>query len=452
MNDLFNGLNPSALFAGGIFAAVIAGWNQVKSFLNYLQRFLVVEVRMEPRVASIVYEEMRTEWKRIPHGLFRVFDNTLLMTSGAKRPVPFIMHEPFKFILYYRGKQFAFFHAGDHVLRFFRGCFDVDAVMKSAYLRRYDLLSVKERSVRASRFVTRQKFGPVSEYSRQAMFAHRNASSGDEIAPKESSDDSSFKVCDHRLETPVFHSRSEFKDESKDDPLHGRYFPENQRVILEDAATWMRSESWYAERALPWRRGWLSFGPPGTGKSTLAEYTARYLGVPLYVWHLKTYDDPSFHQDWAAMERPCVALFDDFDAVFEGRKPTDPSTQLTFDCLLNTLSGPGELSNGVLTVFTTNNPASIDDALARPFPGAPEAQMITRPGRIDRVLELGFISLDQAIEVMRIVTRDDEESLQEAIDRLKSNSSLDNLTPILALDAARYVVQSKLVPTTKENS
>lgn len=437
-------ITPSTLFAGGIFAAVMAGWSQVKSLASSLTRIVVVQVNLEAQAASILYEYLRLNWKEGPTGKLRVFDSSLKLTSGKRRPVPFLMADYDQSKLFYTGKKFVFMSPRDTRLRYVRGMFDLNLTLKEAYEARYSLMDASEQSSKSSRFVTIQKFGPVSETARQFALRGGRSGSNDEAVEPTADLSDIFRLMDHRLETPVFHFRSEFVEEFRSDPLKGRYFTKEQRFLLEDAVCWLASESWYADRVLPWRMGWLVFGPPGTGKSTIAEYAARLLGIPIYIWHLKTYDDPSFHENWVSMERPCVALFDDFDTSFNGRKSVDPEMKLTFDCLLNILSGPGDLSNGVLSIFCTNNPETFDPALASPKTGGKEKDMVTRPGRIDRVLEMNYISLDEATEVMRLVTLEDESALQEAVNSLKSHGT-DKLTPISALTAARVVLQRKLV-------
>jgi len=443
-------ITPSTLFAGGVFAAIMAGWSQVKSLAASLTRIVVVQVDLESQAASVLYEYLRLNWKEGPTGKLRVFDYSLKLTNGKRRPVPFLMADYDQSKLFYAGKKFVFMCPRDMRLRYVRGMFDLNATLKEAYQTRYSLMDASEQSSRSSRFVTIQKFGPVSETARQFALRGGKSGSNDEVAEAPVGLSDSFRLMDHRLETPVFHSRSEFAEESRSDPLKGRYFSKEQQQLLDDAIQWLSSESWYADRVLPWRMGWTVFGPPGTGKSTIAEYAARLLGIPIYVWHLKTYDDPSFHEGWVAMERPCVALFDDFDTSFNGRKPVDPEMKLTFDCLLNTLSGPGDLSNGVLSIFCTNLPETFDPALASPRHGGKEKDMVTRPGRIDRVVEMGYISLDEAIRVMRLVTLDDDFALQEAVNSLKSRGT-DKLTPISALTAARVVLQRKLVDERLSN-
>ena len=59
--------------------------------------------------------------------------------------------------------------------------------------------------------------------------------------------------------------------------------------------------------------------------------------------------------------------------------------KLTFDGLLNCIDGV-ERSDGVFIVLTTNNIEKIDPSLGRPKSN--EKELSTRPGRIDRVVEL----------------------------------------------------------------
>ena len=39
-----------------------------------------------------------------------------------------------------------------------------------------------------------------------------------------------------------------------------------KQLLLEDANDFMSSESWYGQRGIPWQRGWLLYGVPGSGK------------------------------------------------------------------------------------------------------------------------------------------------------------------------------------------
>ena len=82
-----------------------------------------------------------------------------------------------------------------------------------------------------------------------------------------------------------------------------------------------------------------------------------------------------------AAAAPCIALLEDIDATFDGRKGM--GKHLTFDCLLNCIDG-AERIEGVFVILTTNDFSKVDAALG----GGGQ----TRPGRVDRVFELPLLN------------------------------------------------------------
>jgi hypothetical protein len=157
--------------------------------------------------------------------------------------------------------------------------------------------------------------------------------------------------------------------------------------LVSDIARWGKCRDWYESHGVPWKMGFLLHGPPGTGKTALVRAVAERFDYPVYSYDLATLHNDELRRKWLEMlsNTPCIALFDDIDAVFTGR---ESKHEVTFDCLLNCLDGV-EKSDGVLTFVTTNNPDAIDPALVQ----FSDAGVCTRPGRIDRVIEMGPLDL-----------------------------------------------------------
>ena len=44
-----------------------------------------------------------------------------------------------------------------------------------------------------------------------------------------------------------------------------------ERLLL-DAKDFLKTETWYSERGIPWRRGYLLHGVPGSGKTSISKY------------------------------------------------------------------------------------------------------------------------------------------------------------------------------------
>lgn len=182
--------------------------------------------------------------------------------------------------------------------------------------------------------------------------------------------------------------------------------------LVHESKFWKSNEQWYRERNIPWRRGVLLHGPPGTGKTALIRAIAEELDMPVFIYDLASLLNNELQQAWSNMlsQTPCMAVIEDIDAVFHGRTNVIAGDQpgLTFDCLLNCLDGI-QRANGLFVVITTNHIERIDPAL-----GVPENGISSRPGRIDRALYLGPLSEFSRIRIAsRIVP--DRVDLQEKL-------------------------------------
>lgn len=156
--------------------------------------------------------------------------------------------------------------------------------------------------------------------------------------------------------------------------------------VMADARWFHQSESWYNSLGIPYRRGYLLTGSPGTGKSTLALVLASELDYNLYTLDLA---DPALNDArlgalMISLEERSLVLVEDVDALFSGRV-SSANNHLTFSGVINALDGL-LAGRSRLLVLTTNHPERLDPALCR-------------PGRVDRTFTFGPASPDQALRL-----------------------------------------------------
>ncbi len=223
--------------------------------------------------------------------------------------------------------------------------------------------------------------------------------------------------------------------------LAGLVFPQRIKDLIREIEMWRASRQWYKERGIPWKRGWLLYGPPGTGKTALARAFAEDLNLPIYVFSLAELSNHELTKAWTDMQVnvPCIALLEDFDNVFHGREnvsrrhlppplllaapregaPADsrPAAPLTFDCLLNCLDGV-ERSDGIFTIITTNDLGKIDPALGQPrqLPDGTVEFISTRPGRLDKAVELTYLEMADKRALAARILADYPEELARVLD------------------------------------
>jgi chaperone BCS1 len=138
--------------------------------------------------------------------------------------------------------------------------------------------------------------------------------------------------------------------------------------VLEDAQRFLASEQWYTDMGIPWRRGYLLYGPPGNGKSSLITALAGALKRSVCVLNLSSLalTDEAVTNLLGEAPEGSLILLEDVDAVFTGRERSSGNeSKLSFNGLLNALDGV-TAQQGRMVFMTTNHLEKLDPALVRP--------------------------------------------------------------------------------------
>jgi len=150
-----------------------------------------------------------------------------------------------------------------------------------------------------------------------------------------------------------------------------------QEELVGDISTFLRSEADYARLGIPWHRGYLFYGEPGGGKTSLATALATEFNKDIYVISLGALDsDEALNASINDVGKNAILLLEDIDIIREARdREDDTKDTITMQMLLNVLDGVFT-PHGMITIMTTNRREALDEA-------------IIRSGRVDKELHVG---------------------------------------------------------------
>ncbi|KAI8803357.1 P-loop containing nucleoside triphosphate hydrolase protein [Cladochytrium replicatum] len=181
--------------------------------------------------------------------------------------------------------------------------------------------------------------------------------------------------------------------------------------IIHDIKEFYESETWYADRGIPYRRGYLFYGHPGTGKTSLVTALAGELQLNIYVINLSgLLSDEGLSQMMVSTSSKCILLLEDVDAALASTNRAEKTPQngarrelqVTLSGLLNALDGAAA-QEGRIVVMTTNHIEKLDPALIR-------------PGRVDRKIFFDLATQWQARELFLQFFRGSDESHEALAD------------------------------------
>ena len=161
--------------------------------------------------------------------------------------------------------------------------------------------------------------------------------------------------------------------------------------LIDDITTFEKSEKWYNERSISYKRGYLFEGPPGNGKTSLSLSLAQKLKRDIYFLNDDLDNNAALNRAVQGLKPNSILALEDVDCMFNKRvvkEGTKEENSFNFSTLLNCLDGAFSKEN-VITIMTTNHLDKLDPALIR-------------TGRIDMKLKINNPSKQLIEQYMRI--------------------------------------------------
>jgi len=148
------------------------------------------------------------------------------------------------------------------------------------------------------------------------------------------------------------------------------------------------TSNWYHKHGIPYKRSYLFYGPPGSGKSSFIHAMAGI--VKRNVYYLQPahplFTDDMLRNSIIHAEKNSIIVMEDIDALFdENRNSKSEKCPLTFSGLLNALDGLTNI-DGHIFVLTTNYIERLDPALIR-------------DGRVDYRIEFPNATREQVVDM-----------------------------------------------------
>lgn len=219
--------------------------------------------------------------------------------------------------------------------------------------------------------------------------------------------------------------------------------------VEQDLEEFIKSEEWYTKKSIPYTRGYLLDGPPGTGKSSLVRAMIGKTKRSIYYLILSNIksDDELFNLMKEVKYETSILVIEDVDCINDvvlkrkaeveeekGKAPLLPVAEgsqqgqaqpakenntLTLSSILNVIDGGMVDAHGRILVMTTNFPEKLDPALIR-------------SGRVDKRVRMGLCDEYQIIHLFK-----------NYFDHLPPDESFELKCELSPADVASVFLQNK---------
>ncbi|MCX6773489.1 MAG: AAA family ATPase, partial [Candidatus Micrarchaeota archaeon] len=195
-------------------------------------------------------------------------------------------------------------------------------------------------------------------------------------------------------------------------------------------------------------KGFLLFGPPGTGKTFLMKALAKKINYKIMYIQTSELLNSLYGETEKSISKlfkdarknsPCILVFDEIDSIGKKRSSEDHVTSRVLNTVLQELDGMGSKKN-VIFVAITNVPHLLDSALIR-------------PGRIDKIIYMPLPDKHGRKEIFKVKLKNlptsiDDNDLEELANETERFSGADIA---LVVNEAKEKIISKITSRFNED-
>jgi len=209
------------------------------------------------------------------------------------------------------------------------------------------------------------------------------------------------------------HSWNKFGAARSPRPLSSVILDETlKKTVLNDIREFLNNSQWYRDMGIPYRRGYLFHGYPGSGKSSFVKAIAGELHMSVCLVNLneKDLNDEQVNSLLNSAPPRSILLLEDIDVAFSrGVNAEEKASHITFSGLLNAMDGVAA-QEGKLVFLTTNKVDRLDPTLIR-------------PGRVDMSVFFGLASSFQIKEIFqRFYSKASSEMVERFVQKVPENT------------------------------
>lgn len=397
----------------GVAASIglaIAGWEKIKGIFARFYSIFVVKVRIEGHAAYAMCAYVSQHFHRSKLGELVVTGRNIYVRPKKRNQLVGFKKIPQASTVYWRGlKPMSIKREWDNVqISFMRGMFNRETFVTEAinYFNNQEFTDVA-----SGRFFVERKQGSIGDKPYLKMMGKKNDDD------KGGGDDNESPLGrDKRTAEVLGWTYDEIGDPVPEHSMDRLCLEPHVTSAIAEIVSWKTNEKWFKDHGIPWKWGCLLVGPPGTGKTAACRALGQTLDMPIFLLDLATMNNRDLVEAWNQVMdwSPCIVLIEDIHAVFtlaQNIVNTGEEAGLTFDCLLNVIDGI-ENSEGILTIITSNNAATVDVALGGGGCGQSD---VTRPGRINRTLMFNPLTAQGREKMARRILGDFQTSKWESV-------------------------------------